>query len=92
MKSYPAGWPFWKAAARAGVPIGISVNVIRDEEAGVYVACDSNLKGLVAEAPTLDELRANLDAASQDLLLHHLHAAPPRHPVTRLTLAAACPA
>ncbi len=91
MKSYPAGWPFWKIAARAGFPIGISVYVIRDDEAGVYVACRSNLKGLVAEAPTLDELHKNLDAAAEDLLMHYLHQPPRRHHVTRMTLDAACP-
>ena len=92
MKPYPVGWPFWKEAARAGFAIGINVNVIRDEEAGVYVACNSNLKGLVAEAATLDELRVNIEAATEDLLAHYLHQAPVRHPVTRLTLTAACPA
>ena len=91
MKSYPAGWPFWKEVARAGFAIGINVNVIRDEEAGVYVAYNSNLKGLVAEAPTLDELRTSIEAATNDLLVHYLHQVPVRHPVTRLTLDAACP-
>ena len=86
MKPYPAGWPFWKEVARVGVPIGINVNVIRDDEAGVYVALNSNLKGLVAEAPTLDELRANIDLATEDLLLHYLDKVPARQPVTRLTL------
>lgn len=92
MRPYPAGWPFWKEVARAGFPIGINVNVIRDEEAGVYVACNSNLKGLVAEAPTLDELRVNIYAATDDLLAHYLHKVPARHPVTKLTLDGACPA
>lgn len=92
MKPYPAGWPFWKAVARAGLPISVNVNVMHDEEAGVYVACNSNLKGLVAEADTLDELRVNIHAATEDLLTHYLHQAPVRHPVTRLTLDGACPA
>ena len=92
MNSYPVGWPFWKIAARAGVAVRIHVHVIRDEEAGVYVACNSNLKGLVAEAPTLDELRTHIDAAAEDLLLHYLHQAPVRHPVTQLTLDGGLPA
>lgn len=92
MKSYPVGWPFWKKVANAGFPIRVNVSVIRDEEAGIYVACNSNLKGLVAEAPTLDELRVNIEAATADLLAHYLHKAPVRHPVTRLTLDDACPA
>ena len=92
MKPYPAGWPFWKEVARAGFPICINVHVVRDEEAGVYVACNSNLKGLVAEAATLDELRVNLNSATSDLLTHYLHKAPVRQPVTRLTLDDACPA
>ena len=84
MKAYPVGWPFWKEAARAGLPIGINVSVLRDEEAGVYVACNSNLKGLVAEAATLDELRVNIEAATDDLLEHYLSKVPARS----MTLAA----
>lgn len=85
MKSYPAGWPFWKALSKAGIPIGVTVQVIHDPEANVYVACNSNLRGLVAEAETLDELSQNIRAGILDLMPEHSP-----NPVARLTLEDAC--
>ena len=48
--------PFWKFAARHGVPLLFRVEVIRDEEAGVYIATSPDLPGLVVEAETKDRL------------------------------------
>ena len=73
MKAYPAGWPLWQAVGRAGFPIGVRVKVFKDEEAGVFVALESNLPGLVAEAATMDELVQNLHSGIQDLLEEYLH-------------------
>lgn len=53
---YRLGWPMGKAMARIGVPTLIRVNVIRDEEAGVYVGTSFDLRGLVIEAGTFEEL------------------------------------
>ncbi|MFT4190695.1 MAG: DUF1902 domain-containing protein [Comamonas sp.] len=87
MKYYPAGWPLWRTLAKSGVPIGITVQVMYDPEAKVYVAHDSNLRGLVAEAETLDELRDNIRAGIVDLMPKNSPA-----PVARLTFEEACPA
>lgn len=82
MKAYPAGWPLWQAVGRYGFPIGVHVKVIRDLEAGVFVALESNLPGLVAEAPTIDELVKNLNAGVQDLLEEYLHQEQPASEVS----------
>lgn len=81
LRSYKAGWPFWRFMAKAGIPIRVTVEVIFDKEAKVFVAHNSNLRGLVAEAETLDELFRNLDAAAFDLLESYLHQTPTRHPL-----------
>ena len=39
-----------------GVSLLIKVEIIHDNEANVYVATSPDLKGLVVEAETLDEL------------------------------------
>ncbi len=65
---YRVGMPFWKVAARLGVPMLVRVQVARDAEAGVFVATSPDLRGLVAEAKTSTELiRAVYDCT--DLLL-----------------------
>lgn len=76
MKAYPAGWPLWQAVGRHGFPISVRVEVFHDEEAGVYVAVNSNLPGLVAEGESWDELIKNVDAGAKDLLSSYLHSDP----------------
>ena len=53
---YRLGWSCTTFFAEIGVPLLIKVEIIRDNEANVYVATSPDLKGLVVEAETLDEL------------------------------------
>lgn len=78
---YRVGFPGWKIAARVGVPLLLRVEVIRDHEAGVFVATSPDLDGLVAEAKTADELvRAVYDCV--DMLLEYaLHSPPKARPL-----------
>lgn len=63
---YRLGWPFAAFFSEMGVPLLIKVEIIHDNEANVYVATSSDLKGLVVEAETLDELEKEvLDLAPQ---------------------------
>ncbi len=74
-----------------GIPLLIKVEIIHDDEANVYVATSSDLKGLVVEAETLDELEKEvLDLAPQLLELDNpklhsktaTHLSFIQHPVT----------
>lgn len=69
---YRVGFPFWKAAARVGVPLKVLVCVHHDPDAGVYFAHSPDLRGLVAEAPTLDALWPEVRAGISDLLEEQL--------------------
>ena len=53
---YRLGWPCATFFAEMGVSLLIKVEIIHDNEAKVYVATSPDLKGLVVEAETLDEL------------------------------------
>lgn len=53
---YKLGWPLGKFVARLGIPTLVRINVIRDDEAGVFVGTSEDLVGLVLEAETLDGL------------------------------------
>lgn len=86
---YRIGLPFWKHAARFGVPLNIRVNVMHDDEAGVFVATSDDLRGLVCEASTMDELVVELNSAINDLLSLQLSVEVTPKPVTDLRLCAA---
>jgi hypothetical protein len=53
--------------ARMGVPTKIRVDVIRDDEAGVFVGTSTDLRGLVIEATTLEEI-----VSEAKLLIPHM--------------------
>ena len=53
---YRVGFPFWRVAARLGVPVLFRVHVVRDDEAGVFIATSPDLRGLVVEAETKEEM------------------------------------
>jgi hypothetical protein len=71
---YRIGFPFWKQLARLGVPLKVRVNVLRDDEAGVFVATSGDLRGLVCEATTMDDLIVEIRASINDLLAFHVKA------------------
>lgn len=70
--TYRVGFPGWKIAAHAGLRLKLRIDVLHDDEAKVYVATSPDLRGLVAEAKSLDELFANIQAAANDLMQDEL--------------------
>ena len=65
---YRIGFPGWKVAARVGVQLFLRVDVHHDPEADRYWADSPDLRGLVMEAQSLDELFASTREAALDLL------------------------
>lgn len=65
---YRIGLPFWKLAARLGVALKLRIDVIRDDEAGVFVATSGDLRGLVCEAASMDELVSEINSSVGELL------------------------
>lgn len=68
MLAYRCGLPFWKWFAKLGGTIKIRLLVIRDDEAGVFVATSPDLRGLVCEADSLDSLNSSVEKAIIALL------------------------
>lgn len=73
---YRLGWPLGRVAAQLGIPTLIRINVVKDNDAGVYVGTSKDLVGLVLEAETIEQLVAEahdvipylLDSKSRDHL------------------------
>lgn len=65
---YRLGWPFAFFFASMGLPLVIKVEIFHDDEASVYVATSQDLKGLIVEAETLDELEKEVIALAPELL------------------------
>lgn len=70
---YRIGYPFWKLAARVGIPISIPVIVEHDEEANVYIATSHNMRGLVVEASSMDELLVEVNDVVSMLMEEEIH-------------------
>ncbi len=83
---YKIGYPFWRLAARLGVPLRMRVDVAYDAEAKVFVATSADLRGLVCEAHTIDELVKQVNFASADLLGLELQGSTNQAPITDLRL------
>ena len=86
---YRIGFPFWKQAARLGVPLKLRIDVIRDPEANVFVATSKDLKGLVCEALSMDDLVKEVHLATTELLTLELRAQPLTSPITDLRICVA---
>jgi len=78
---YLVGWPLWKLAARVGIPLVVKIDVIHDEETGVYIATSPNLQGLVAEAQSKDRLIGAVYDCVDLLMEHELQHALRRRPL-----------
>ena len=65
---YRLGWPCATFFAEMGLSLLIKVEIIHDDDANVYVATSPDLKGLVVEAETLDELEKEVWELVPELL------------------------
>lgn len=65
---YRVGLPFWKVIANLGFPISIRIYVMRDRDAGVFIAQSPDLRGLVVEAHTLESLKLEVQLCIDELL------------------------
>lgn len=77
---YEVGRLFWKFFVRHGATPVIFVQILWDDEAKVFVAHNSNLKGLVTSAPTPKELLHNINEVIEILLEDALNKPAPSHP------------
>lgn len=75
---YRIGLPFWKVAARIGVPLKFRVCVHTDAESGTYWAHSEDLDGLTVSGVTLDELHNEVLSAGAALLEEALKGAHPK--------------
>ncbi|WP_295995744.1 DUF1902 domain-containing protein [Rugamonas sp.] len=83
---YRIGYPFWRILSRLGLPLKVRVNVLRDDEAGVFVATSDDLPGLVCEASTFPELIREIDGTIDDLLAELIQDGSSRRAVADLNL------
>ncbi len=65
---YPLSWPFSRFFARCGVPTCIRLDVIRDEEADVFIGSSVDLPGLVVEASSLEDIAKEAGLLIPDML------------------------
>lgn len=74
---YRVGFPGWKVAAALGITLVFRVDVMLDKEAGVFLATSPDIRGLVAEAPSLEELFKEVGHGADMLLGEQVHTQKP---------------
>jgi predicted RNase H-like HicB family nuclease len=75
---YRVGFPGWKIAARLNVPLLFKIDVVHDSESAVYIATSPDLKGLVVEAATVEELIKEVYSCT-DMLMQEALRKPLKH-------------
>ena len=65
---YRLSWPLARFLASMGVPLLVKIEILYDPEATVYVATSPDLKGLIVEADSLDEIRTEVANLVPELL------------------------
>jgi hypothetical protein len=67
-KMYWFEYPLWSLLARFGRQLIIRIDILHDEEVGVFIATSKNMRGLVCEADTMEELKAETERVVRDLV------------------------
>jgi predicted RNase H-like HicB family nuclease len=65
---YRVGFLGWKWAAFFGLPLLLRIEIVRDENAHVFIATSPDLAGLVAEEKTLEDLFKSVRECTDMLL------------------------
>jgi hypothetical protein len=58
---YPLGWYLSGVAQKLCVPTGARIDVMFDDDARVFIATSKDVKGLVVEADTIEQLMAEVN-------------------------------
>lgn len=67
-KMYWFEYPLWSLLARFGRRLTIRMDVLYDDEVDVYVATSKDMRGLICEADTMEELKAEVERVVRDLV------------------------
>jgi predicted RNase H-like HicB family nuclease len=66
--NYPYRYPLSRFLAGFGVTLTIRIEVLKDSEAGVYVATSPDINGLVIEAESFSQLIDEVTESIQNLI------------------------
>jgi hypothetical protein len=67
-KRYWFDYPLWAWRVRWGFRLKVVMEVLYDEDVNVYVATSKNIRGLVVEAASLDELKDETGRVVRDFM------------------------
>jgi len=70
------GWPLWKLAARAGLPLHFAVTLHFDSETKTFWADSPDIDGLVVTGEDMEEVQREARLAAETLLELQLQQAP----------------
>lgn len=65
---YRVGWPLWKLAYKLGCTLYYRYDIYQSSESNDYCAISPDIKGLNAEAKTLDEIKEAMEYGAQEIV------------------------
>lgn len=78
---FPFDYPKWAVKARLGRAQIIRMNVFHDEDVDVYLATTADMPGLICEADTREELKAETERVFRDVVTFFTQGKPAKWPV-----------
>lgn len=73
--------PFWAIKARFGLRQTFRMDIMHDKDADVYIATSKDLPGLICEADTAQELKAETERVFRDVATFFVRGRNPAWPV-----------
>ena len=65
---YRIGWPFWKTVYKFGFPLYYRYEILFDVDCKRYIGRSPDIKGLIAECDTVEEVQDVIESNAKDLV------------------------
>ena len=75
MLTYRIGWPGWKFAFKLGMTMSYRYEIVYDIDCKRYVGVSPDIKGLVAECDTIDEVKAIMEGNAPEIVAYQVFGA-----------------
>lgn len=73
MLIYRVGWPLWKLAYRMGIKLAYRYEILYDVDCKRYIGISPDIKGLIAECDTVDEVKDVMESDAPLLVSYQVY-------------------
>lgn len=70
---YRIGWPFWRLLYKQGFPLVYRYEIVYDVSCKRYCALSSDIKGLLAEGDSIEEVRDVMEGCAPEFVAFYVY-------------------